>query len=337
MVRIKALQYLREKIHDRDDLLEANIHRTSFHNPWFTKENYWKRLDELSLGMLDENILGRWTTEYRFPVDDTHQKKVGVVFGSEIPLIGFHDFLMVYLSGHQGQIRLSPEDPYVFPVLLQYLKHVDSTATDQIRVLEQFENFDAVIANGMSNTHGYFQKYLGKYPSVLREKRTSVAIVDGSEDEEDLTGLARDVFDYFGMGIRNVSKVYVPENYDFKTFLKQTESFSHLRNHHNYKNNYDYHLSVELLNQTRIIYNDYLILKPESENLKTPVGVLYYEEYKDLDSVRDKLAALKSEIYAIVGWHEVEELPGVTFGKTQISDIFDDPDHLDTGEFLLNI
>jgi len=337
MVRTEALQYLREKINDRDGLLEANIHRTSFHNPWLTKENYWKRLDELALGMLDKETLGRWTEEYVFPVDDAHQRVIGVVLGSEIPLVGFHDFLMVYLSGHRGKIKLSPDDPYVFPVLLQYLNHVDSSVKDQIRVVEQFQKFDAVIAHGIKDTHGYFQKYLGQYPSVLRKKRTSVAIIDGSENEEDLIGLGRDVFDYFGMGVRNVSKVFVPENYDFSRFLKLTKPFSDLKNHNNYKNNYDYHLSIELLNQSRIIYNDYLIVKPENEKLNTPVGLLYYEEYEDLDSVREKVAGLKEKIYAVVGRYDVDEVPGVGFGETQASDIFDDPDHIDTGKFLLNL
>lgn len=337
MVRIEAIQYLKEKIKNRDDLLEANIHRTSFHNPWFTKENYWKRLDDLAQNMFEEKALDHWCGKYQFPMNEKQHKMIGVVFGSETPLEGFRDFLAVYLSGHPGQIKLSSEDPYVFPVLFQYLNHIDPKAKDQVQVVDQFEKFDAVIAHGMKDTHGYFQKYLGRYPSVLRKNRTSVAIVDGSENEEDLARLGRDVFDYFGRSVRNVSKIFVPKNYDFTRFMKQSESFSNIKNHNIYKNNYDYHLSIELLNQSKIIYNDYLIIKPEREKLNAPVGVLYYEEYEDLDSLFGKLSEQKENIYAIAGRHEVEELPKVEFGESQNADIFDDPDHIDMGRFLLNI
>lgn len=336
-IEIKALQYLKERIMHRDDLLGANIHRTSFHNAWFTKENYWKSLDSIAGTLLEEENIRKWMEQYRFPVGREFRKVVGLIFAGNIPAVGFHDFLTVYLSGHRGQIKLSSKDPYVFPAMLDIMKKVDPLLPSRIQIVDQLRDFEAVIATGSDNTNRYFEKYFGGYPSVLRKNRTSVAILDGSESMEDLSGLGRDVFDYFGLGCRNVTKIYVPRDYDFSRFLEETKLFAALRNHHKYKNNYDYYLSIELLNQSEIISNDYLILKPERERLSSPVGTLYYEEYSDVTRVQKDLAQRQELIQTVVGRHPVGNLPLVRFGETQIPGIFDYPDNVDLGHFLFEI
>lgn len=334
---IEALRLLKKRIEERDELLNAHIHRTSFHNPWFTKENYWKSLDSIAKSLLDEGDLRRWLDQYKFPVAKEFSKVVGLVFAGNIPAVGFHDFLTLYLSGHDARIKLSSKDPYVFPALLRILEEVDPDLGPRIRIADQLRDFDAVIATGSDNTNRYFEKYFGGYPSVLRKNRTSVAILDGDESEEDLSRLSRDVFEYFGLGCRNVTKVYVPQDYDFSRFLRATEPYAALRNHHKYKNNYDYYLSIELLNRSGIISNDYLILKPEQERLSSPVGTLYYEEYTDRDKIGEGLLGRQDQIQTVVGRHAIGNLPLTPFGKTQSPGIFDYPDNVDLGHFLFEI
>lgn len=334
---LNALGQLSGQIRDRHPLLEANIHRTSFHNPWFEKTHYWQSLDAISDYMLKPDALDKWCDTYQFPLKRPFQKIVGLIFAGNIPLVGFHDFLALYLSGHAARIKLSGKDPYVFPVILQLLGEMDPEIHERIQVVEKLEDFDAVIATGSNNTNRYFKKYFKDYPSLLRKNRTSVAILDGAESQEDLTDLSRDMFDYFGLGCRNVTKLFVPVNYDFEPLLEAMKPYGRYMNNTKYKNNYDYYLSIELLNKNAVISTDFLLLKKDPIALSSPVGVIHYDNYSDLDELLRILSLRRDELQTVVGKYKVEGVSRTDFGDTQHPGIFDYPDGEDTGHFLFDI
>lgn len=333
----KAIEHLGSAIKEQHPLLEANVHRTSFHNPWFEKSNYWQSLDALATYMLTPETLQKWCKKYRFPVSPEFQRIIGLIFAGNIPLVGFHDFVAVYLSGHRAEIKLSGKDPYVFPAVLQILSEVDPQIGERFRFVEKLQNFDAVIATGSNNTNRYFRKYFNGYPSILRSNRTSVSVLDGNETPDELRGLGHDIFDYFGLGCRNVTKLFVPEGYDFGSFLDEMKGFSNVMNNIKYKNNYDYNLSIELLNKSDILSTPHVMLKKDRETLFSPVGMVYYDTYSDLDALLSYLAHRKEQIQTVVGNHAVEGISRTDFGKTQQPGLFDYPDGEDLGHFLFQI
>lgn len=335
--RIKSLSRLKSHIKNRHPLLEANIHRTSFHNPWFEKSHYWKSLDALADHMLLPDRMAKWCKTYQFPLEQDHQKTIGLIFAGNIPLVGFHDFLMVYLSGHKAEVKLSGKDPYVFPAILDLIGKYSPKIKDRIRLVEKLRNHEAVIATGSNNTNRYFKKYFGNYPSILRNNRTSVAVLDGHESKNDLELLALDVFDYFGLGCRNVTKLYVPNGYHFDPFLDAIKPFNRFMNNSKYKNNYDYNLSIELLNRTEMTVTDFVLLKKEPSSLFSPIGMIFFEEYSDIDEIVTKLKNETENLQTVVGRYPVEGVSRTDFGKSQQPDIFDYPDGEDIGHFLFEL
>ncbi|HLU93204.1 MAG TPA: acyl-CoA reductase [Membranihabitans sp.] len=334
---LKSLGHLRLAIQERHPLLEANIHRTYFHNPWFEKSKYWQSLDSLAVHMLFPSAIEKWCTNYRFPVKTVFSQTVGLIFAGNIPLVGFHDFLSVYLSGHRVEVKLSGKDPYVFPAVIQLIAEIDPTVNDRIKIVEKLQNFDAVIATGSNNTNRYFRKYFADYPSILRNNRTSVAILVGNETRDQLTALSHDIFDYFGLGCRNVTKLFVPEGYDFQPLLEAMESFSGVMNNIKYKNNFDYNLSIELLNRSEIISTDFVLLKKDTDSFFSPVGMVYFDTYSDLVELDRLLSNRREELQIVVGQHTVPAVPHTDFGMTQQPGLFDYPDGEDIGHFLFQL
>lgn len=333
----KAIEHLISAVEQRHPLLEANIHRTSFHNPWLEKSNYWKSLDALTTRMVSTAAVLDWCEKYQFPVTPEFQRTIGLIFAGNIPLVGFHDFVTVYLSGHRAEIKMSTKDPYVFPAVLDILNEVDPEVDDRFRIVEKLENFDAVIATGSNNTNRYFRKYFGGYPSILRSNRTSIAVLDGSESNDELRGLGHDIFDYFGLGCRNVTKLFVPEGYTFEPLLEVMEEFSIVMNNVKYKNNYDYNLSIELLNRSDILSTSYVMLKRDRESLFSPVGMVYYDTYTDRAELLRGLSHQKEQIQTVVGKYGVEGISRTDFGETQQPGLFDYPDGEDLGHFLFQL
>lgn len=333
----EALQHLSSAIGSNHPLLEAHIHRTSFHNPWFEKANYWKSLDALKQHMLSPSILEKWCRTYQFPVTPDYIKTIGLIFAGNIPLVGFHDFLTVYLSGHRAKVKLSGKDPYVFPAVLQILSEIDPEVQERIRIVDKLQSFDAVIATGSANTNRYFRKYFADYPSILRSNRTSVAVLDGGETKEELQGLAHDIFDFFGLGCRNVTKLFVPEGYNFEPLMEEMKAFSTIMNNIKYRNNYDYNLSIELLNKSDIISTDFVLLKNDTESLSSPVGMVYYDTYLDQVEMLSGLSRRSDQLQTVVGNYEATGVSRTDFGKTQQPGLFDYPDGEDLGHFLFQL
>ncbi|MCB0664050.1 MAG: acyl-CoA reductase, partial [Saprospiraceae bacterium] len=257
--RIDAAVFLGDTLKNGDEFLDALVHRTSFHNKWFTKENQEKAIQAISNQFLDREKLGDWTSRYHID-DNPNTKTVGLIMAGNIPLVGFHDFLSVFISGHKSQIKLSDKDPFVFPYLLKILEKANPEAGRYFEIVEKLEGFDAVIATGSNNSARYFDAYFGKYPNIIRRNRNSIGVLTGKETDAELLALGNDIFQYFGLGCRNVSKVYLPEGYDRKHLLEILHEYRELVLHDKYKHNFDYNFALLSLNRIPFDINGCIIL-----------------------------------------------------------------------------
>jgi hypothetical protein len=255
---------------------------------------------------------------------------VALVLAGNIPLVGFHDVLCVLISGHKVMIKLSSKDSVLIPYVLNHLTEIDPGFADKIEYVERLENFDAVIATGSDNSSRYFDFYFGKYPNIIRKNRTSIAVLNGFETEDELKLLGKDVFTYFGLGCRNVSKILAPKGYDFTTILKAWEGYHDISNHHKYRNNYDYQLAIRMVNKEKFFDNGFVILI-ESEKIVSPIAVLYTEHYDSESHLAEILKAVADKTQCVVG---NKTRKSVKFGQAQLPSLNDYADHIDTMKFL---
>ena len=258
------------------------------------------------------------------------------MLSGNIPAVGFHDILSVLIAGHSASIKLSSQDAALPLWLIQELKRIEPRFSDRIQIEEMLKNKQAYIATGSDNSARYFNYYFGKYPHLIRSNRTSVAILQGNESTADLQALGADIFDYFGLGCRNVSKVFVKNQRQLTDLLDALESYSWVGNHHKYFNNYEYNKSIYLVNRTTHLDNGFLLLR-ESTDLVSPIGVLFYEIYADQQELKAKLKELDAKIQCVVG-NQTMELPGIIpFGQTQCPQPWDYADGVDTLQFLSDL
>ncbi|CDF79157.1 acyl-CoA reductase [Formosa agariphila KMM 3901] len=252
-----------------------------------------------------------------------------------IPLVGFHDFISVLMSGHDVVVKQSSNDKHLLPYLAKYLEYVEPEFKSKINFVEgTLENFDAVIATGSDNTARYFEYYFKDKPSIIRKNRNSVAVLTGTETPEELEGLADDIFRYYGLGCRNVSKLYVPENYDFQGFFHAMYKWNHVINDHKYANNYDYNKAVYLMSEFEMLENGFLMIK-EDKSFSSPIATVFYEYYNDVNELKTELISKKSDIQCIVSKDFIDY--EIVFGNTQSPDLWDYADNVDTMGFLLKI
>lgn len=316
-------------------LLPEDLAKLSFHaqneNNWFTPENVQLALQGL-VHYLEEAPFRKWAESYPTP---SQPRKIGVVMAGNIPMVGVHDLICVLISGHLLQAKLSTSDSVLMKFLINTLSAIEPQLCQRIEIVEQLKGFDAVIATGSDNTARYFEYYFGKYPHVIRKNRTSVAILHGKESKEDLENLGKDIFTYYGLGCRNVTKIYVPDNYDFNLFFESIESFKKVFEHHKYVNNYDYNKSIYLVNKVHHLDNGFLLLA-ENSSFFSPISVLHYEKYTNLGNLVENLELHKEKIQCVVG--DSKPLPHcIHFGKAQTPSISDYADGVDTMEFLSKI
>lgn len=296
------------------------------YNAWFNPENVELALRNIA-AMLEETELRRFASR----LDDRAPKRVAVICAGNIPMVGFHDVLCVLLSGHQLLIKLSEDDRFLIPFFLRLLVHYAPGFEEKIRFVEgKLSEFDAVIATGSNNTSRHFDYYFAKYPRIVRRNRTSVAILNGDESPEELKALGKDIFSYFGLGCRNVSKVLVPAGYRFDPFFEAIYSFGEVVNNRKYGNNYDYHRALFLLDSIPFLDNNFLIIR-QSEELFSPISVLHYQEFESETAKQDYLQANRGQLQCIVGKGHV------SFGCSQSPVISDFADGVDTLEFLLHL
>lgn len=308
---------------------EEEITRAIHYNGWYTMENVLFAVEEWSKALTAQN-LEKWTSPYNF--NGKSNKTVGIVMAGNIPMVGFHDFISVLISGHRVLVKQSSNDQRLLPVIAEYLKSIDSQYNELISFTEgRMLNFDAVIATGSNNTSRYFEYYFANKPSIIRKNRNSVAILTGNETNEELQALGMDIFRYFGLGCRNVSKLYVPHGYDFDQFYKAIEPWSTLLDHAKYANNYDYNKAVYLMSEFKFLDNGFLILR-ESTNFGSPIATLFYETYQSQEELKTILEDKKNDLQCIVSHNFIsDEIP---FGKTQYPHLWDFADNVDTLDFL---
>ncbi len=315
------------------DEFESQVNRAIHYNGWFTKDNVLFAFEEWSSLLTTENLT-KWISEY--PKEIVSPKIIGLIMAGNIPLVGFHDFLTVLMSGHSVIAKLSSNDKQFFPIIASFLKDVEPEFEGKITFTsDKLEGFDAVIATGSNNTARYFNHYFKGYPSIIRQNRNSVAVLTGNETEEELESLGEDIFRYFGLGCRSVSKLLVPRNYDFDNVFNAIYQFKDIVNHAKYANNYDYNKAVYLMSEFQIVENGFFMLK-EDDSYGSPIATMFYEYYDDAEILKNKLVLDEEKIQCVVGnnnWIEGE----VKFGDSQHPNLWEYADGVDTMEFLMNL
>jgi len=302
------------------------------HNSWFTKEAILFSLDNWTSALTHKN-LNQWISNENLV--EKSSKTVAIVMAGNIPLVGFHDFLSVLICGHSVLVKQSSNDKHLIPYLAKYLEHVEENLKGKISFTEEkLKHFDAVIATGSTNTTRYFEYYFKNKPSIIRKNRNSVAVITGKENKEDLKNLSEDIFRYFGLGCRSVSKLFVPKGYNFDAFFKGMYTYHPIINNVKYANNYDYNKAVYLMSEFSILENGFLMIK-EDTNFASPIATVFYEYYDNLTDLKLKILSESENIQCIVANNFIEN--EVKFGQTQHPKLWDYADGVNTIEFLSKI
>jgi hypothetical protein len=302
-------------------------------NPWFIPEFSKLAFNAISDEFLDQHKVSTWIETYP---TSRKQQKVAIIMAGNLPLVGFHDLLCVLAAGHKALIKCSDKDAVLLPWLTQQWIQIAPELSSSIHYVDRFEGHDAVIATGSNNSSRYFEYYFRSHPHILRKNRNGVAVLTGEESIDELKLLSNDIFQYFGMGCRSVSKLYVPEGYDFKLFEEAIAGWKHLEDHHKYKNNLEYNFAIFIINQVPHIQLDHLILK-EDESIASRIGCLNYSFYKDAASLEQILDQKKEEIQCVVSGSPIKSWDYVPFGESQQPRLDQYADGVDTMTFLTNL
>ncbi|HEX8268997.1 MAG TPA: acyl-CoA reductase [Flavobacterium sp.] len=308
------------------------IHLSQSHNGWYTTQQVYFAVRSWADALTAEN-LNKWLSAYDFK--EVQPKTVGLILAGNIPLVGFHDFICVIISGHKALVKTSSNDQHLLPFLAQYMIAVAPELSEYIRFTEgRMENFDAVIATGSNNTSRYFEFYFKDKPSIIRKNRNSVAVLTGKETHEQLVALGEDIFRYFGLGCRNVSKLFVPKGYDFDVFFNAVYEYREVIHYEKYANNYDYNKAVFLMSNFKLLDNAFLTLKEDS-SYASPISSVFYEFYEDIESLQHRLDAENDQLQCVVSDNIFPN--SIPFGTTQKPALWDYADNVDTMQFLLNL
>lgn len=327
--RLVLLNRLGEYILQNNDSWQAAKEKAFRQNPWFIPGFIELAANNIARNFLQTDRLTAWARQYAVPAENAAPKHIGIVMAGNIPLVGFHDFLCTFITGHRQTIKPSSKDEVLIKHLVQQLYHWDPASRELVAFADMLKNCDAYIATGSNNSARYFQYYFGKYPHIIRRNRTSAAVLNGTETARELEKLADDVYQYFGLGCRNVTKLYVPAGYDFLPLLNTFRKYNYLADHHKYKNNYDYILAVLILNKSYYMANESVILT-ENKALFSPISQLNFEYY---NNEQETAAGLQNneDVQCIVGKSHVP------FGKAQQPAPTDYADGVDTLKFLLEL
>ena len=311
---------------------ENLIHLSQSHNGWYTPENVYFSIQSWAKALAEEN-LNQWLSTYKFVPKEP--KKIGLILAGNIPLVGFHDFLSVLITGNNVLIKTSSNDQFLLPFLAKYLIAIEPEFSSKITFVEgKLENFDAVIATGSNNTARYFEYYFKDKPSIIRKNRNSVAVLNGEESKQQLVALGEDIFRYFGLGCRNVSKLFVPKGYSFNAFFEAIFEYQDVIHYEKYANNYDYNKAVFLMSNFKLLDNGFLTIKEDS-SYASPISSIFYEFYDAVEDLQIRLQTENEQIQCIVSNDLVEN--SIAFGQTQKPNLWDYADNVDTISFLLTI
>ncbi len=327
--RIEILEKLGNYILSDNAEWESIKERAVQENTWFIPEFIQLAVQHIAKVFLQSKPLHQLAEQYSIPSLNSRPQNVGIVMAGNIPLVGFHDLLCTFLSGHHQTIKPSSKDQVLIKHLVQKMTEWDNETDSLISFAEMLKGCDAYIATGSNNSSRYFEKYFGKYPHIIRRNRTSVAILEGKESSDELEKLADDVYQYFGLGCRNVTKIWIPTDYDFVPLLEAFKKYNYLADHHKYKNNYDYQLAILIINKRFYMTNGSIVLH-EDPQIFSPISQLNYEFYSHIEDIQPGLMG-NPAIQCIVG---KKYLP---FGYGQQPGLTDFADGVDTLKFLLNL
>lgn len=314
------------------EVFDLQIKRTQEYNSWFTPNNVLFALESWSKALTKSSI-EQWLTTYTFP--ETTTKTIAVIMAGNIPLVGFHDFLCVAISGNKILAKLSSNDKYFIPLIAKYLEAVEPEFKGVFSFTEEkLDNFDAVIATGSNNTARYFDYYFGKHPHIIRKSRNAVAVLDGNETHEQLERLSDDIFRYYGLGCRSISKIFIPKDYNFDLLFKAVYKHKDIINYTKYANNYDYNKAVYLMSLFDLQENGFLMLK-EDKSYASPIASLFYEYYTDVEVLKEQFVTDADKIQCIST--ELNFKDAVKLGQTQAPKLWNYADNVDTLQFLLTL
>jgi len=326
LVRLGKLLSKTEQFNDIFDKAEQQ-------NSWFTRANVIFAFKSWSEA-LSENNVQQWLSQYQLP-QTTSPKKILIIMAGNLPLVGFHDLLCVLVAGHKAIVKLSSDDGVLLPYLIKQMKAFAPEWAEAVTFTDdKVTEYDAVIATGSDNTARYFEYYFGKKPHIIRKNRHSVAVLTGEETPEELQDLGKDIFLYYGLGCRSVSKLFVPQGYDFNLLFQAIYPYKDIIEEQKYANNYDYNKAVYLMSLYKLLENGFLLLK-EDEHYGSPIATLFYEYYTNKEALKKKLATDREKIQCVVGHNFIDgEIP---FGQTQTPKLWDYADGVNTLTFLLNL
>lgn len=320
---------LEQQLKVQDSKLHTTIQNAYGANRWFTPENIEHSLYSITHAFLERENLNKWLSRYNLK-ERTQPARIGIIMAGNIPLVGFHDLLSVIVTGNIAAIKLSSKDNILLPFIIEELFNSNPELKNRIEVADKLNHVDAIIATGSNNSSRYFDYYFSRFPKIIRRNRGSVAVLTGKEKKGDLFHLGTDIFRYFGLGCRNVSKLFVPDGYSFDNLFSELAPFSDIIFHSKYKNNYDYNRTLLLMNKTPFLTNDFLIVK-EDVAVSSPVATLHYEYYSSEKDLQNKLSVQQNNIQCIVGEKNI------SFGKTQEPQLWDYADDVDTVQFILSL
>ena len=332
--RIECFAELGRRMLESGFLSESKMREAISKNAWFTEDSIKESINSIATEYLDKQKLSDWCLNYEFK--DNGHKSVALILAGNIPLVGFHDILSVLISSHNVQIKMSERDSVLVNLILDTLIDIDDRFSERIKIVDRIKDFDAVIATGSDTTAAYFHKYFGQVDNIIRSNRHGIAVIRKSDDTDKLRDLSKDVFQYFGLGCRNVSKLYVEEGFELNTFFEAIEHNKDVIHHNKYKNNFDYNHAGFLLNKEAFLTNDFLLVREDSA-ISSRIASLHYEYYNSEADLVKELSNRSEEIQCIVSSSDIEGLDTFRFGHAQSPGLMDYADQVDTLEFLLNI
>lgn len=326
--RVSAFSHLRKRIQWAvESEMEELGNEAHVGNAWFTPEEVRRALEGL-IFMLDEIKISDWSSGYKLT---DNPKTIGIVMAGNIPLVGFHDLLCVMISGHHAMIKTSSKDDYLIEKVLSWLVDIEPQFRNQFTVTDKLSQFDAVIATGSNNSSRYFEYYFSKVPNIIRKNRTSIAVLSGNESNEEIRALGHDVYDYYGLGCRNVSKIYIPKDYQVTRLFDEWGQFEYLMDNHKYQHNYDYQKSILLVNCVEHLDSGYSLLT-QSTDLISPIALNYFQVYEDIQILQSEITSFEDKIQCVMT--SIPGLNGIKFGQAQKPELWDYADGVDVMKFL---
>ena len=329
--RIQLFASLGRMLRDHPQSLQDAIREASHQNNWFDEKNIRLALSNIAEHYLDEKKLSAWIHSYS--LKEPVPKTVGMVMAGNLPLVGFHDLVCVFMAGHRSMVKLSQKDQVLWPAIREMLIRENPACADYFIIADRLQGMDAIIATGSDNSARYFHFYFDKYPHIIRKNRVGVAVLSGRESGEELVSLGGDVFSYYGLGCRNVSSLFLPTGYDFTDLLESWDRFSGILDHNSYRNNFDYNSTLFIMNKVPYRESRSALLL-ENDDLVSRIGCVHYQFYDSLEQVSGKLKALKDKIQVVVSARPIPGLTTVMPGKAQSPRLEDYADEVDTIKFL---